>query len=614
VWRGAGRLVAVLAALAALCAVGASPASAHSELVRSDPPNGGLVQQGRTELTLWYDYPIGANFSNVEVRTLGGESVSSSFEVAGDGSAMVIHTEPLEQGSYVIDWHVLSLVDGHASTGQVIFGSGLRPDVVATSGESPPAELLVARWLDLGALLVALGAVTVGGRVLRAGGNGAAGIRRRVRRYAAYAVVVACYSGVLTAFLRTRAAGAPLESWLDQTWLSLTGSSWGNLWLLREVALVVGAVALWRWRRTAGDRERGLGAVALVAAVVLEGFAGHASALPESSSLAALMDAGHVLAAGVWVGGLAVLAVSVLRWWRRRSRAADPVAPDSGVWRAYSPRAAVASVVLLATGLFEAGRHVPTTESLTTTLYGRALLVKVLLFAAALAAAGVNTLLVNPDLASRWPALRSRLPRDRDTALRMFVRTVSVEVALLVTAVLAAGVLTSVPTSREVAVATRPAVPHVENVDDEFVTVEAVPDGPGRRRLLVHVVPTVLPEVAPVYAVEALVGAPGQAARTVALKAEESGRFEATLPTEVAGTWSVQLRLHRQAHPDTVVSTTWEQSATPDQLPHTLRTLTGLLAFLILAALVATLIILRRRRTPPGDPARPHPTLERSMS
>jgi copper transport protein len=317
-----------------------------------------------------------------------------------------------------------------------------------------------------------------------------------------------------------------------------------------------------------------------------------------------------VLAAGVWAGGLAVLAVTVLRVLRR----GPDEAPDTGVWRAYSPRAAVASAVLLATGLYEAGRHVPLAESLTDTIYGQAVLVKAALLAGALALAGVNTLLVNPDLSARWPRLRARLP-EGDGVRRTFVRTVTAEAAVLVVAVLAAGVLTSVPTSREVAVATRPAVPHVENVDGLFVTVEAVPAGPGQRRIVVRAVPTVLPEQAPVIGAEADVAAPRGAVETVALAPIEGSRFEGSLPTEDVGAWSATVRLHRQAHPDTVVSTGWEQSATPDQLPPTLRTLTGLAALLILVALAAAgILLLRRRRTPPSDPTRPHPTLERSPS
>ncbi len=603
------RLLGVLAAVVLLWSP-AGPAAAHTELLRSDPPNGGMVAEGRTELTLWFDEAVGASFSNVEVRTLGGEVVASDFALAEDGHRMVVSTPPLERGSYVIDWHAFSMVDGHASTGQVVFGSGLRPDTVAANGETPPLELVVARWIDLATLLVALGAVTVGGRVLAAAGPGGAGVRRRVRRYAAYAALLACYSGVLTAFLRTRAAGAPLQAWAGQTWLTLSSSSWGNLWLAREAALVVAAVALWRWRHLGAEPHRRVAGAALVVAVVVEGFAGHASALPERSTVAALMAAGHVLAAGVWAGGLGVLAVTVLRALRPGR---DQARPDAGVWRAYSPRAAVASGVLLATGLYETGRHVPLTESLTDTVYGQAVLVKAGLLAGALALAGINTLLVNPDLAARWPALRARLPQG-DAVRRTFVRTVTVEAAVLVVAVLAAGVLTSVPTSREVAVATRPAVPHVENVDGLFVTVEAVPAGPGQRRIVVRAVPTVLPEQAPVIGVQADVGAPVGSVETVALEPVEGSRFEGSLPTEDVGTWTAAVRLHRQAHPDTVVSTTWEQSATPDQLPPTLRTLTGVAALLTLVALSVAGILLRRRRTPPSDPTRPHATLQRSPS
>ncbi len=605
----AGRLLAILAAVAALLLTSAPTASAHTELMRSDPPNGGMVAEGRTTLTLWFDESIGGSSTNVEVRTLGGLRVDSSFDLEEDGRAMVIRTPALERGSYVLDWHALSMVDGHASTGQVIFGSGLRPDVVATSGESPPLALVVARWVDLAALLVAIGAVAVGGRVLLAGGSAGAAVGRRVRRYAAYAGLVACYSGILTAFLRTRAAGTPLPTWVSQTWLSLTGSSWGNLWLLREVALVLATLALWRWRRSSGSaREQVLAGAALTVAVVVEGFAGHAAGLPVGSTVAAVMGAGHILAAGVWAGGLAVLAVTVLRAARR-----DAAPPRPGVWRAYSPRAALASGVLLATGLYQAGQYVPSLGSLDSGLYGKAVVVKVVLFGAAIALAGINTLLVNPGLAARVPGLAGHVGSSEDSP-RRFTRAVAAEVAVLVVAMLAAGVLTSVPTTREVALATRPAVPHAENVDGLFVTVEAVPEGPGERRIVVRAQPTVLPVTAPVFSVEAAVTGPDGRAEQATLTAIEDGRYEGSVAAPETGRWSVQLRLHRQAHPDTVVSTTWEQSATADQLPQALRTLTGVLAMLILAALAAAAIILRRRRTSPGEPVRPHPTRERSMS
>ena len=49
------RLAAVLGALGALLVIVVPPASAHTELLRSDPPNGGMVAEGRTQLTLWFD-------------------------------------------------------------------------------------------------------------------------------------------------------------------------------------------------------------------------------------------------------------------------------------------------------------------------------------------------------------------------------------------------------------------------------------------------------------------------------------------------------------------------------------------------------------------------------
>ena len=91
--------------------------------------------------------------------------------------------------------------------------------------------------------------------------------------------------------------------------------------------------------------------------------------------LKTVQPAAHVLAAGVWAGGLLVLAV-VLR----------PVAllghDERGgtalaAWRAFSPVAAVSSGVLLATGLYEAGAHVETWAALFRGVYGPAVLAKV---------------------------------------------------------------------------------------------------------------------------------------------------------------------------------------------------------------------------------------------
>ena len=242
--RGLRAALAGLAAVAALVMMAPS-AQAHSETIRSDPPHGGMVPVGRSSLTLWFDEPIGAAASTIELRTLDGLPVESSVDISNGDLSVVVETAPLAHGSYVLDWHALSLVDGHASSGTIVFGAGLRPDVVAAEGAGPPSPILLAlRWADLTAVLVAVGALTIAGRVLATAGAELSAARDRIRRAGVIAVSCAAYAGAITPFLRTRTSGAAGTAWLDQTWLTLTGTSWGWLWLARELALLVALAAM----------------------------------------------------------------------------------------------------------------------------------------------------------------------------------------------------------------------------------------------------------------------------------------------------------------------------------------------------------------------------------
>lgn len=604
-----GRLVASLAVGVAGLLLAAAPASAHSETVRADPPNGGMVPEGRTSLTLWFDEPIGTVGSSFQLRTLDGLEVESSVDFENGADTIVVRTAPLARGQYVLDWHALSLVDGHASSGTIVFGAGLRPDVIASAGAgAPPVDLLVLRWFDLGALLLALGALSVNGRVLGAAGEGASRMRDRVRGMGVLATWVAVYAGLATPFLRTRSTGAGASEWVTQTWLMLTRTEWGQLWLVRELALVAAAVAMTRWRR---DRGRSflaprLAMAALVVAVLLQSWGGHAAALPTGSLADAAMGAAHVIAAGVWVGGLAVLAITLVP---RLRRAGSPTGSRLAVWQAYSPMAAVSSVVLMATGLYQAGHHVPELDSLRTTVYGAAVGAKLVLVALALALAGLNTLLVNPRIADRVAVVTGL--RLRSTGPRALARSVTAEVLVLSTAVLVAAVLTSVPTAREVAVATRPAAQQVASVDGLFMTFESVPEGTGHTRLILRMRSTIQPEPAPVEGVDVQLVGPAQS-DLVRLTPIEEGRYEGSTNALGPGSWSGTVSVHRAGLPDSVMLSDWRVAPPAAALASPLRTVSTAIAGLLLAGLATALILLRRRRTPPSDPRPSHPTLVRS--
>jgi copper transport protein len=93
----------------------------------------------------------------------------------------------------------------------------------------------------------------------------------------------------------------------------------------------------------------------------------------------------HLAAAALWLGGLAMLLVNVLR-------PDGPVAADqqAGIVERFSRLAFWCVVVLVATGSFQSWRQVRELDAFTTTTYGRTLLVKLGLFAALVGLAGVS--------------------------------------------------------------------------------------------------------------------------------------------------------------------------------------------------------------------------------
>jgi copper resistance protein D len=205
--------------------------------------------------------------------------------------------------------------------------------------------------------------------------------------------------------LAARIAGKPFADVMaDGTvWIVLTQTQFGFAWELRFLFAVALAACLVRLARKPG-RKTGAPGWQNVLAALLAGaylgalaFAGHGEeglGLERYFHLAA--DFFHLVAAGLWLGGL--IPLTLLLVYLRRSREATwiPVACDAA--SRFSNLGIVAVGILLVSGTINALFLIGRTQALAGTDYGRLLLFKITLFAAMVGLAGINRQYLLPRL------------------------------------------------------------------------------------------------------------------------------------------------------------------------------------------------------------------------
>jgi copper transport protein len=166
----------------------------------------------------------------------------------------------------------------------------------------------------------------------------------------------------------------------------------------------------------------------------MPGLAGHAGQR-SPRGLALPLDAVHLAAGAIWLGGL----MGIVVFWLSVGREGR-VAALSVVVPRFSSTAFVSVVALIGTGIGQSLLEVPTLGSLWQTNYGKALVVKIVLLFAALGLAAVNLARTKP----RLEAAGAR-PSDGPGAALLLRRLVQGEILFVAGALFAAAVLTSLP-------------------------------------------------------------------------------------------------------------------------------------------------------------------------
>ena len=115
----------------------AQPASAHANLVRSDPPDGSVQAHAPGVARLWFSEEISPKFSSVRLVDRTGATITGSRAQAGGGDPrqLTVDLPSLGTGSYGLVWRALAEDDGHTTSGVVVFTVG----AAAAAGTIPVA-------------------------------------------------------------------------------------------------------------------------------------------------------------------------------------------------------------------------------------------------------------------------------------------------------------------------------------------------------------------------------------------------------------------------------------------------------------------------------------------
>lgn len=477
--------LAVLAALTALALV-AAPAGAHANLVRASPSPGTAVDPAPLVVYAEFSEAIDLGYSSLEVLDASGASVTTGpTEADPTGrTAMLVPVADLADGTYVVVWRTLSVVDGHVIRGSFAFGVGepVAADVAVAvaSIESSPAAA-AARWL----LFMGVALLIGGPLQVLAQRRGASTERRRVveRRTALLLLgggllALAGQVGLLGTQILILGGDSLLAGFGDV----FGAGQWGVLWIGRTAALAVALVLANKASSSSPSERRGavaFGGVALagVAMAVTISLGSHAAALSDvGPALAA--DLIHLLAVGAWVGGLPVLLL--LAWESRKARSAAGAAAHLAEAAArFSAVATLAVGLIVVTGVYSAWLQVLELSRLWSTEYGALLLAKLALVAPLLLLGGVNLGWTRPRLAAAGAAA-TRAAK----ALRMLV---AAEIVLAAAVLGVVGFLTEREPARQVSGDVPLAVEGAATSGDARVRVQVVPGRPGPNAMKVEV-------------------------------------------------------------------------------------------------------------------------------
>jgi copper transport protein len=392
-------LRASVVALIGLLVVPAA-ASAHALPIASSVPPGASLAGAPPTVKVTFSEPLNRPLSTLRLTTSRGVVVRSTVTSDGPAALVLRPLRRLSRGAYDLDWHTVSAVDGHSVQGSYSFG--VRAAVVGPAVSAAPGALADGGWLRAlldatfdGALILFCGGVFCSALLSRGSYPGAwlsaDASERDVARNQWRVTIAIGGAAVLFSVLATLAdaahAAGGFSAGAAQAYLFTDVSGFTRLavptLLLLSVLMAVRGAA-------------GRASVAAVLALAAVAAGGHSSSA-RLSGVAFTADLAHLIAASVWLGGIAVIAIAWVPRLRGlgatgRRRIVEVVLPRFGAV------ALPAFLALVAAGGLNAATELGSARALWTTAYGRVLLAKTALVCAVAALSYAHAQRLRPRL------------------------------------------------------------------------------------------------------------------------------------------------------------------------------------------------------------------------
>jgi copper transport protein len=413
------------ASCAALAAVVAAPtAAAHSVLLETKPARDAIVQEAPSRVLLRFNEPVDTSLGvPLQVFDSSARQVDAGeiLRPAAEKVAVEI-TDDLADGTYTVAWRVIS-ADSDPISGAFVFhvgAPGANPEGVAAEvAEDSPASLDIlyrgGRFFEFGLLVLCAGGVGALVYALRSADDRLH--RRLCGVLAVSAAGLTVWSLLGFAFQGAKGTGGGLtDAFTSDNLSGVAGTRYGKVELLRAgLALELLAVAL-VLRRSVGwlRGPAKTGAVLLAGGLVATPtFAGHSGS---SGTLSTVTDIAHVLAAAVWVGGLAFVVLALWLAVDQRWPLAARAVPR------FSTLAVASVILLLLAGTVNGYLQVRTWRGLWETDYGLLLLAKIALLLPLLGLGAFN---------NRYAVPRLRAGVAQPSVRRRFMQAAGVELAIM---------------------------------------------------------------------------------------------------------------------------------------------------------------------------------------